>query len=365
VVLTIALWAGLVIGWLGLIAVCGVLFQVLRQQGGLLLRIEALEEQRAATDAPAPPGGGRPEGLDVGTELPPFRLPDFGGRAWALDDMEAAQVLLVHWSPSCGFCEQIADDLAALRPALVKRGAELVLVSWGNVEENRLFASRHGLDCPTLLLEGSEPLSPFAGLGTPTAYLLERGRVSRPLAFGADEVLDLASELAGRRRLNGQRPLSESRIERHGLPSGTPAPEFRLPDLDGGALALSDLRGRRVLLVFSAPSCGPCSALSPDLERLHEQHGDELAVIVVSSGDPDENRRKRDELGIRYPVLLQEGLRTSRDYGIFETPVAFLIDEEGIIARGVARGGTAIVELAERTIARDQGGVEPPQPAVA
>jgi peroxiredoxin len=367
VVLEVALWVGLVAGWLALIVVGALLFQVLRQQGGLLLRIEALEQQRTLPDAPsaAPSGGGRPEGLGVGTELPSFRLPDFGGRGWALDDVDAARLLLVHWSPSCAFCEQIADDLGALQPALRERGAEIVLVSWGNVEENRRFAQRHGIHCPILLLEGSEPVSPFAGLGTPVGYLVEDRRVARPLAFGADEVLDLAHELAGRRRLNGHRPLSESRIERNGLPAGTRAPEFSLPDLDGGAVALSDLRGRRVLLGFSAPECSPCAALAADLQRLHEQHGDELAVVVVSRGDREENRRKRDELGIRYPVVLQEGLRTSRDYGIFETPVAFLIDEDGVIAREVARGGTEIIQLAESTIVRDGRGAQPRQTVLA
>src|SRR3954447_3712675 len=178
----IALWVGLVAGWIGLIAVCAVLVQVLRQQGGLLLRIEALEEQHRADDAAAAaiPGGGRPEGLAVGVELPSFRLPDFGGRAWALDDFEAEQLLLVHWSPSCGFCEQIADDLGALYPALGKRGTELVLVSWGNVEETRRCAEAHGLRSPILLVEGSEPVSPFAGLGTPVAYALEHRRGGPP-----------------------------------------------------------------------------------------------------------------------------------------------------------------------------------------
>lgn len=361
-VLTVALWVGLVAGWIGLIAVCGLLLQVLRQQGGMLLRIEALEHQPAAD---APPETVRPEGLAIGAEPPFFRLPDFGGRAWALDDIEATKVLLVHWSPSCGYCEQIAADLGTLHQTVRKGGAEIVLVSWGNVEENRLFAERHALRCPVLLLDGSEAVSPFPGLGTPVAYLLENGRVARPLAFGSDEVLDVAHELAGRQRLSGQKPLSESRIERHGLRAGTPAPEFRLPGLDGGTVSLSDLRGRRVLLTFSAPGCGPCAALSPDLERLHEQHGDELAVIVVSQGGLEENRRKRDELGSRYPVLLQQGLRTSRDYGIFETPVAFLIDEEGVIARDVARGGSEILELAERAIARDPSEVDPQQTAVA
>jgi hypothetical protein len=48
--------------------------------------------------------------------------------------------------------------------------------------------------------------------------------------------------------------LARSKIKRDGLKAGTPAPDFRLPRLDGrGELSLSELRGRRVLLVFSSP----------------------------------------------------------------------------------------------------------------
>src|SRR5206468_1306839 len=61
------------------------------------------------------------------------------------------------------------------------------------------------------------------------------------------------------------RPLSTSRLLRDGLPAGTPAPAFRLPRLDGGAVSLADFSGRRLLLVFSDPECGPCSALAPEL----------------------------------------------------------------------------------------------------
>jgi peroxiredoxin len=339
----------LVLGCLGLLALAVVVFGLMRQLGGVLVRLDELERQLDGQAVPAPQGDGGPvNGLATGTVHPPFALPDFAGRRWTLDELgDSGQVMLVHWSPSCGFCEQIADDLGALAPALRKGGTELALVSWGDVESNREFAEAHGLRCPILLVQGSEPIAPFTGLGTPVAYVLdEQRRVARPLAVGADDVLDLAHELAGRRRLRVQRPLRESRIERHGLRAGTPAPEFRLPDLDGGTVALADLRGRPVLLVFSDPGCNPCTALAPDLERLHEEHADDLAVVVVSRGDEGENRAKRDELGTRYPVVLQPGWRVSRDYGIFETPVAFLIDADGTIARDVARGAEEILALA-------------------
>jgi hypothetical protein len=45
--------------------------------------------------------------------------------------------------------------------------------------------------------------------------------------------------------------------------------------------------------------------------------------------------------------VIQDGWRVSKQYGIFATPVAFLIDENGLIAAKVARGREEILRLAE------------------
>ena len=67
---------------------------------------------------------------------------------------------------------------------------------------------------------------------------------------------------------------------------------------------------------------------------------------MISRGDQDENRRKAKEHGFPFPVLLQRSWEVSKQYGMFATPIAFLIDEEGVIAERVAMGGPAICELA-------------------
>src|SRR5271165_4358480 len=76
------------------------------------------------------------------------------------------------------------------------------------------------------------------------------------------------------REPKGNRPLSESRINRSGLSQGTTAPVFKLPSIDGGEVSLETYRGRRLLLVFSDPKCGPCRALMPELAALHKRTPD-------------------------------------------------------------------------------------------
>lgn len=338
------------------VAFGGVVLQVLRQHGAILLRLDELEQRLrppVAAGEAAAPGDTHPAGLPVGTPLRPFSLPGVTGKKLSLDDFPGRR-LLVHWSPDCGFCEQIAGDLAALQDDVRGRGAELILVSWAGVEANRGFAEHHGLDCPILLQDGAEPVEEFRGLGTPVGYLVDaRGRLASPLAHGGQEVLQLARDLAaGRRRLPGERPLTDSRIERHGLRVGTPAPAFELPDLNGNPVSLAAFRGQRVLLVFSDPNCGPCNALAPVLARFHRDHGDhDLAVLMVSRGDAEANRSKARQLGLNFPIVIQPGWRISRDYGIFATPVAFLVDEQGTLASDVAQGHEQILALAEQALA--------------
>lgn len=326
----------LLVGFAGLALV---LFQIVQQQGRLLLRLEALEANGPA--APAQPA--RPDGLAVGAPFPSFELPSLAGETVSFDDFRGRRVAVVHWSPGCGFCTQIASELADLQGHLRERGTELVLVSSGDADSNRSLAEEHGLDCPILLQPGA-PIEAFTGLGTPVAYLVdEQGRVAAPLALGAMEVPELLRSAAdGRKRLGTERSLAASSLERDGLKAGTEAPGFELDDVRGGKVALEDYRGRRVLLVFSDPHCGPCDALLPELARLQ----DEANLILIGRGEREENRRKAEQHGLDFPVVLQKGWNLSKQYGIFATPVAFLIDEEGVIARDVARGKDEIVGIA-------------------
>lgn len=148
-----------------------------------------------------------------------------------------------------------------------------------------------------------------------------------------------------RKQLATERPVTESRIEREGLKTGTRAPLFSLPDLHGRPISLEEYRGRRVLLVFSDPNCGPCNALAPELVRLDAENS-ALQLLMVSRGDLEENRLKAREHGFAFPLVLQDKWNLSKEYGIFATPVAFLIDEEGVIEKPVAIGADAILALA-------------------
>jgi peroxiredoxin len=339
-----------------------VLYQLVRQQGRLLLRLDHVERRLGldprrslALDAD-PAGDPASSGLAVGTEMPAFELPDLEGRSVTLEQLRGRRALLVHWSARCGFCAQIASELAALAPQLDRSGVRLLLIGHGPAADEEELAREHGLEGSLLIAgQGSTDLEAFAGLGTPSAYLLDaEGRVAEPLAIGAIQVPALARLAAGvseeegprKTRLPGERPLAESRIERNGLSAGTPAPVFELPEVRGGTVSLSEHRGRKVLLIFSDPHCGPCGKLAPHLIRLHEEHRNNgLDLLLVGRGEIEENRRYATEQGFEFPVVVQRRWELSKQYGIFATPVGFLIGEDGVIARNVARGYDEILSL--------------------
>ena len=56
---------------------------------------------------------------------------------------------------------------------------------------------------------------------------------------------------------------------------GQELPDFTATLLDGSEFALSDLRGKYVLVDFWGSWCGPCRYESPQLVELHQKYANE------------------------------------------------------------------------------------------
>ena len=364
------LWAyGMALGWLAILIGGWLGWQLLRQSGRLLLRLDELEKRLDELEF----GGGEvPAGLPVGSQAPAFELPDLAGERKSLAQFRGQPLLLIFFNPGCGFCRDLAPKLAEFSPSpsLEKKdGArmpQIVIISTGGAEKNREFFHEHKLGYPVLLQKGSEIATAYQANATPAGYLISpEGKIASELGMGAEVLFALASggsrggiasedQQVDENRADrfSQRSLSRSKIKRDGLKAGTPAPDFRLPRLDGrGELGLSDLRGKAVLLVFSSPNCGPCNSLAPQLEKFHREQP-ELELVMISKGDPKENRAKVKEHGFTFPVVLQQQWEISRRYAMFATPVAYLIDEEGVIIHEVAVGIDAILDLVTKAATR-------------
>ena len=134
---------------------------------------------------------------------------------------------------------------------------------------------------------------------------------------------------------------------------GTRAPEFTLSRLDGETMTLASLRadGKPVLLVFTDPNCGPCSALMPEIGRWQEMHANALTTALVSRGSRDANAAKASEHGISR-VLLQQDREVSEAYQSVPTPSAVVVRPDGTVGAPAALGASAIRALVTRTTTR-------------
>lgn len=77
-------------------------------------------------------------------------------------------------------------------------------------------------------------------------------------------------------------PRGTAQPEEVGVEVGQLAPDFEISDFQGGRHKLSDFRGRPVELNFWATWCVPCLAELPEIQQLHDRHGDGLAVIELN-----------------------------------------------------------------------------------
>jgi peroxiredoxin len=378
----------LALAWLAILAGGWLGWQLLRQNGRLLLRLDDLEKRLNKLEFG---DGEKPAGLPIGAEAPAFDLPDLAGERQSLRQYRGQPLLLIFFNPACGFCRDLAPKLIEKKESRKQetqmertqpesgiggRSEEpfLLIISTGAIEANRELFGQHQPTCPVLVQKEMEVASGYQVHGTPSGYLIDPdGIIASDLAMGGEALLELAhgkSELGkqkaeidekvsraaesvagnGDHRANRfvSRSLAHSRIKRDGLNTGTPAPNFRLPRLDGqGDFALEDLRGRRVLLVFSSPQCGPCNTLAPELQKFHLDEP-EVEVVMISKGEPKENRAKIKAHGLTFPVVLQQQWEISRRYAMFATPIAYLIDEAGVIEQDVAVGTDAILTLLTR-----------------
>lgn len=118
--------------------------------------------------------------------------------------------------------------------------------------------------------------------------------------------------------------------------NGSVAPDFRLQDLHGREVTLSQYRGKVVLLEFWATWCPPCQATVPDLIALQKKYkGKGFSVLGVSVDDEGANRRAAvsafsKQFNINYPVLLGSDA-VEHAYEIWSIPRSFLIDKSGEI----------------------------------
>ena len=103
------------------------------------------------------------------------------------------------------------------------------------------------------------------------------------------------------------------------LSAGDPAPDFTLPGADGKPVALSDYRGRSVVVYFYPAAGTPgCTQQACDFrDNLAELDTAGLAVLGISPDPPAKLAKFRDAEGLTFPLLSDEDRSVLTAYGVY------------------------------------------------
>jgi thiol-disulfide isomerase/thioredoxin len=322
------------------------IYQLMRQQGRLLLKLEGIESARQPAAAPAiaakPKGKKTNTGLPIGASAPAFRLTALDEAVVSSDDLlaERKPLLLIFTNPKCGPCAALMPEIThwGLDPALPVR---IVMVSEGTTAENLTKFPRHGE--PLVLVQAArEVAEAYKVYGTPAAVVIRaNGEIGSALALGADDIRELVADPL----LTGGviDDVAGARQPARTLSIGEPVASLSLRDREGHTVPLTRFAGTSTLLLFWNPQCGFCQHMLSDLQRwVTAPPAGAPALIIVSVGP----EALADDMQLGVPVLTDAGSQVSAAFGANGTPMAVLLGPDNRVAAQVAAGAHAVFALA-------------------
>jgi peroxiredoxin len=142
------------------------------------------------------------------------------------------------------------------------------------------------------------------------------------------------------------------------LATGTSAPDFTLPTVDGKRVSLhAALAKGTVVLAFFKVECPVCQYAFPLFERLYRAHKDaKVPFLGISQNDVPDTRKFLREFGVTFPVALDDPAKyaVSNAYGLTNVPTVFYIARGGEIEISCVGWSKEDVEAINRKLA-EQG----------
>ncbi len=112
------------------------------------------------------------------------------------------------------------------------------------------------------------------------------------------------------------------------------APDFKVVDINGNSVNLSDYFGKPIVLNFWASWCPPCKGEMPHFENAYKENEDIqfLMVNVTASDSMADAKSFISGEGYTFPVFYDTTGAAANTYGASSFPTTFFIDKNGNIA---------------------------------
>ncbi len=115
---------------------------------------------------------------------------------------------------------------------------------------------------------------------------------------------------------------------------GAVAPDFSLTTPDNQTVKLSQFRGKPVLINFWATWCEPCRVELPLLVQTYQANQERLVILGINmKEDAGTVAAKVKEVGIKYPVVLDNNSDVTNRYQVRGYPTSLFVDKNGVIQR--------------------------------
>jgi methylamine dehydrogenase accessory protein MauD len=306
----------------------GLVISLMRQNGRIMMRLDAVEQHIAAHHGAAAEEEAPPPGLPVGEKAPEFSLTSLDGKDATLADILAPgkPAMLMFIGPSCNPCDLLLPEVAGWQREHADK-LTIALLSEGGHAENKAKKKQHGLK-RIMIQKDREVAEAYQANGTPAAVIVNPdGTIGSYVALGSDQI--------------------KAALLQAVLPPpakvGDPAPPIDMPGLNGKPVNIEKFRGQETVVLFWNPGCGFCQEILEYIKAWELEKGaDAPQLLVVSTGEVKENK----EQGFRSPVVIDKDYVIGRVYGSAGTPSALLVDARGNIASEIAVGAEAVFQLA-------------------
>jgi len=106
--------------------------------------------------------------------------------------------------------------------------------------------------------------------------------------------------------------------------------DFTLSTLDGDTMALSDFKGKVIILDFWATWCAPCRVEIPGFVELQREYGKlglQILGVSLDRGKKEDVKDFCDKYNVNYPILMDDG-NVARKFGVTAIPTTYIIDRD-------------------------------------